>query len=103
MGYWSPRKMTPAEKRYENRVSNNAWAVLEKLAALPPNEIAAVPPLFKEVGKTTDERYEVFRRLDESGGYFGYEKYGTALSLLRKTRNSPEYGPKLFAVINGEA
>ena len=97
------RKENATEARARRKKYAAAYAILDKLVELPPDDIASVPALFAAAGKPGDERYEIFRLLDENGGYFGYEKYGKALALLRSARNTPSSGRALFAVINGRS
>jgi len=102
MSYWGPRKESAAEKRARKRVLNAAEAIAEKLKAMSSADFAKVPALFSEAGKPGDERYEVFRMLDENPGYFGDDYYfRNGYNVLRIARNS--VGRELFAVINGEA
>jgi len=84
-----------------------------ELVKIPYTDTAyeQVPEIFaKHVAdvKDRDDRYEIFRLLDERPGLFtsssGGYAYGTGHVLLRQCRNRPDpHGRRLFAVINREA
>jgi hypothetical protein len=92
---------SPAEKaaatRYRNRMTKLTWDMYELLAALPPEAGEAdVVKVFADFKAKPDEKGESFRELDERPGRFG-ANYWTWHSRLRRCRNHPAHGPKLFA------
>ena len=90
-----------AAKRYAEKIKTLAWTMRDALQALPHDAVAQVPPLFATIAKTTEDRYETFRVLDEQPGRFdSYTSSSHWHSLLRRTRNHPDHGRDLFDAIN---
>jgi hypothetical protein len=74
-------------------------ALVDRLRAAFPNPAAAQPGFTADVIKAFRGcGYDAWWEFDERNGY---RDVGSELfSLVRQTRNSPNYGPALFAAIN---
>jgi len=73
------------------------------LEPVPDVYLVEIPKLFAGAGKNANERYEVFRELDEKpGGFSSGAKYWVWHGKLRAVRNHPVHGRELFAVINSK-
>lgn len=100
------RKPTAAERAQAKREAafrHRCWTLRDALEALPrePASLTQVPMFFgARAGKTAQDRYAVFRELDERPGSYGYGQGTHWHSLLRSCRNHPVHGPELFDFIN---
>jgi hypothetical protein len=93
-----------AEAKRLRAIRTAAFGVIEQIKAIKyerDDQLAQVPPLFAALGKTDNDRYSVFRLLDEEPAGFGGH-YSEWHSTLRRCRNHPVHGPQLFNAINHE-
>lgn len=95
------------KRRKPQSIESQAFAVAAKLTtivrAIPPGaelDEATIQQMIDAIGGSSD----IFMMLDERPGYFdGYGRPGAPgyHSRLRQIRNSPIYGPRMFATFRG--
>ena len=83
----------------ETRANNAAWKVAERLAAICRDiGDAPIDTWAPKIIDAMQGEGDVFMLLDERPGYFhGYSGPNAYHSWLRTVRNSPVWGPRLFA------
>ena len=92
--------MTPAEKARKTRQEKVTWALFEALTKFPEGAVseAEVVQIFADFKASPRAKCDAFWELDSNPGRFGPGSYFSWHSRLRRCRNDPFFGPKLFAL-----
>lgn len=94
-------RMSPAQKaartRAENAARKRQWAAVERLGTIPSAGDGSMERAALEVVRTLKLDSDDFWALDNGYGAYGSDRRWH--SVLRSTRNHPQYGPELFDLL----